>query len=141
MVKIGTATDVGRRMASLQTASPVPLKLLGVMKGGAPLEQQIHEQFRDLRVRGEWYRLTDELRDLIRTRRDSSLLLEAMIFQCDKCGTILEEPQDSVLFTLEGFRIRQPTSCYIEQGGCSRDASETSFTAITARTLGGDVPL
>jgi hypothetical protein len=34
-IKIGRARDVARRLKTLQTASPVPLLLLGVIPGGA----------------------------------------------------------------------------------------------------------
>jgi hypothetical protein len=49
--KIGWSTNVARRMAAIQ-----PEELLATEPGGPELESQRHEQFKALRVVGEWFR-------------------------------------------------------------------------------------
>jgi hypothetical protein len=60
-VKIGLARDVARRLKTLQTASPVPLLLLGVVPGDAKVERQLHRRFAGSRLRGEWFTPSPEL--------------------------------------------------------------------------------
>lgn len=55
-VKIGIAANPVRRLAELQTGSPEPLRILGVIPGGARLESQLHARFADDRLHGEWFR-------------------------------------------------------------------------------------
>lgn len=61
LCKIGSALDVERRVASLQTASPFVLRLVKTRDGGADLERAIHRSADHLRVRGEWFKLTPEI--------------------------------------------------------------------------------
>jgi len=55
LIKIGFATNVQRRISSLQIANPAPLVLLATMKGSPRREKQLHHRFRSLRVSGEWF--------------------------------------------------------------------------------------
>lgn len=73
-IKIGRAKDLARRMKSLQTSSPVELKLLKTIQveGGEAaqaLESSLHQQFRELRLAGEWFRAEAALLDYIRQLR------------------------------------------------------------------------
>lgn len=60
-VKIGMADSVSARLAQLQTGSPWPLRLLGVVPGGAVEERDLHRRFAHLRLRGEWFEGAPEL--------------------------------------------------------------------------------
>jgi hypothetical protein len=60
-IKIGTAQSVASRVAGFQTASPIPLELLGTMPGGPALEHELHREFRDAHQRGEWFEPTPAL--------------------------------------------------------------------------------
>jgi hypothetical protein len=66
-VKIGSSTTRGlrSRISSIQTGNPERVKLLRTYIGGRELERKLHERFRDCRMAGEWFALTDELRDLV----------------------------------------------------------------------------
>ena len=58
-VKIGysrTKDGVSRRLYALQTASFAPLKLLRVMNGSQRHERSLHRHFRELHIRGEWFK-------------------------------------------------------------------------------------
>ncbi len=66
-IKIGYTggEDVGVRLADLQTASPVPLKLLSTIPGTMEDEKDLHRRFASARVCGEWFKPTNELLALI----------------------------------------------------------------------------
>ena len=64
-VKIGWSHTVGKRLISLQTSFPFDLKVLGVIPGYERLEKEIHQLFSEDRIRGEWFRWTDRLAQLI----------------------------------------------------------------------------
>lgn len=66
-VKIGYTLDrfMDRRMSSMQTASPYELVLMGVIRSRtvgilpAQLEQEIHDDLKADRIRGEWFEITE----------------------------------------------------------------------------------
>lgn len=57
-IKIGIAANPLKRLAMLQTGSPEYLELLGVARGGRPLEIRLHAQLSRDRVHGEWFEYT-----------------------------------------------------------------------------------
>jgi hypothetical protein len=66
MVKIGkTSGHVKRRLVALQTASPVELKCIGTVPGGSDAECILHTHFARLHVRGEWFRMDDEITEFL----------------------------------------------------------------------------
>ncbi|WP_319422415.1 GIY-YIG nuclease family protein [Pleurocapsa sp. FMAR1] len=70
-IKIGKAKDVYKRMKSLQTGTPVYLKLLKIIdkkagKEARDTEQSLHRQFKHLKLLGEWFKFNDELQEFIR---------------------------------------------------------------------------
>lgn len=64
-IKIGKARNVKSRLAGLNTSSPEPLDLLGVMFGVDQLEKALHARFAHLRMHGEWFRRDQELLEFI----------------------------------------------------------------------------
>ena len=68
LIKIGSSTDVRRRLAAHQSLSPDNIEIVGVLPGGgASLEKRLHRRFRTLANHGEWFRPGNELIDFIRT--------------------------------------------------------------------------
>lgn len=65
MVKIGHARSVKKRLSILQTSSPLPLTLERVIEGDREREHELHRRFAGDRVRGEWFRLTRAIEQLI----------------------------------------------------------------------------
>lgn len=65
-VKIGRARNPAKRMLSLQTGTPRPLRLLCVIQGGAQLEAALHAAFAADRMSGEWFRASPRLLALAR---------------------------------------------------------------------------
>ena len=56
-IKIGyaAADRLEHRISCLRVASPVPLKLLGAIRGNRAKERRLHLRFADARVCGEWF--------------------------------------------------------------------------------------
>lgn len=65
-VKIGTTTNVDERIAALMTGMPGKAALSYVTKGGRQLETALHRKFAADRVRGEWFRFSDAIKQWIR---------------------------------------------------------------------------
>lgn len=61
-VKIGFSDTPNKRLRAIQVSSPVKCILLGVMEGTMGTEDLIHKRFSSIRVQGEWFRLTPELK-------------------------------------------------------------------------------
>lgn len=66
-IKIGCAVDPLSRLETLQTSYPGPLRLLAVTDGGYRLERQLHEQFSQYRIHGEWFLSSPELLEYIQS--------------------------------------------------------------------------
>ena len=61
-IKIGIAKNVRQRLATLQTASSDPLRLMGTIPGGGrKLERQLHRQWAYLQTHGEWFETHPDL--------------------------------------------------------------------------------
>src|SRR5688572_1031076 len=64
-VKVGYATDLEKRLMSLQIGCPRKLSVVAVSDGGAGLEAELHKTLKDAHIRGEWFdtkhKLVDEL--------------------------------------------------------------------------------
>ena len=68
-VKIGHAADPEWRLANLQSGNPWPLVLLAASPqlsktAAIDIEEQLHEEFQHLRIRGEWFRWSEEIATL-----------------------------------------------------------------------------
>lgn len=65
VVKIGTTTNLTARIKKLQTGNPAHLRVLAVIDGGADVEAAYHHQFADARLKGEWFKRTDAVKQEI----------------------------------------------------------------------------
>lgn len=65
LVKIGVATDVRGRLATLQTGNPAELRLLLCIPGDKNLENELHARFYAYSVEREWFHLSDEIKSFI----------------------------------------------------------------------------
>lgn len=67
LIKIGRARNARTRLAQLQCASPDRLRLLGVIHVDEAfrLESQLHRTFAADRVRGEWFKPSSDLMEVI----------------------------------------------------------------------------
>lgn len=71
-IKIGQTRDLGQRLTILQNASPQELRLLVAVRGDRDTELAFHHEFRECRVRREWFAPAPEL-----LRRIEQLAAEA----------------------------------------------------------------
>lgn len=62
LIKIGVTTNLPSRFRTIRNSSPVPVKLLGSIKGGNITEALAHQRFDRLRQHGEWFMDDPELR-------------------------------------------------------------------------------
>lgn len=61
-VKIGhTTRKASSRLSQLQTGSDTKLQLIGVMDGNVKIERELHNQFMQHRIRGEWFAWCDDI--------------------------------------------------------------------------------
>ena len=63
-VKIGRSTNVGKRHSSIRAASGADLTLIGTVDGD--IEGVLHSECRASRIRGEWFEITDAVRQSVR---------------------------------------------------------------------------
>jgi hypothetical protein len=67
-VKIGYSRDPTVRLNELQTGSPFPLRIVRVIPAcRGTLETRVHKHFADLRLHGEWFRVTDDVKQFAAT--------------------------------------------------------------------------
>lgn len=63
--KIGHSVDPTKRIKEVQTGCPYELKLIFMTKGSPALERKLHVKYDDLRLNGEWFSFTGELKESI----------------------------------------------------------------------------
>lgn len=65
-VKIGmSAEKPSSRISTIRSSCPTDLKCVAVVPGGRALERELHKKYAHLRLRGEWFRITTDMRDLL----------------------------------------------------------------------------
>lgn len=76
-VKVGTSIDVAQRL----TNHPWE-ELVGIEPGGRTLEAKRHKQLRSARLDGEWFELTDEVREFIEGVNEVNARWYSEVFAC-----------------------------------------------------------
>jgi hypothetical protein len=73
-IKIGftDGTDADSRLATLQTGSPVPLRVLHTMPGTMEDEKNLHRRFASASAGGEWFKAIPELLAMIPEKQGRS---------------------------------------------------------------------
>ena len=61
--KIGFSNNPEARIQQLQTGNPFKLELSSVIDGDITMEKELHEKFKHLKLQGEWFNYTDEIRN------------------------------------------------------------------------------
>ncbi|WP_051057037.1 GIY-YIG nuclease family protein [Bradyrhizobium yuanmingense] len=72
VVKIGFATDVAERLATLQTGSPFTLTLVASFPGTMKAEKLLHRQFASDCIRGEWFKFSSAIHALLKEKQDKT---------------------------------------------------------------------
>ena len=60
-IKIGYAADPNKRLLSIKTGSPLPVKIIHFFPGTMKDERSLHSRFSHLRAEGEWFRVEPDL--------------------------------------------------------------------------------
>lgn len=78
-VKIGFTKheDVDRRVKQIQIASPFVIRMLGRAAGCRRVERGLHARFKADRLRGEWFRKSEELARIAMTEEIPAEIIEA----------------------------------------------------------------
>ena len=71
-VKIGRTTNIVERLRNMQVNSPHEIDCLLLLRGQGKHEAACHKRFAAYRVRGEWFRLSDELNSAIVEAREAN---------------------------------------------------------------------
>lgn len=74
LIKIGSTLNIQSRFRSIRGSSPVPVKLIGTIPGGGPLEGLLHAKFAQHRSHGEWFVDCQDIRDFIAAREADGVL-------------------------------------------------------------------
>jgi len=74
-VKIGVTSNVHKRLLTLSSYCPFPLRLLGTIEAGLAydLESSLHEKFSEFKVHGEWYEDARSIRLYIAENCDGNI--------------------------------------------------------------------
>lgn len=66
-VKIGWTSNLALRVKHLTTANPLPLRVLGAIDGTRGTEQEFHRMFAKKQENGEWFKLSQDDLETIKT--------------------------------------------------------------------------
>ena len=61
--KIGYSYNPDNRLKELQTGNPYHLELITTVPGDISIEKDIHSKFNHLKLKGEWFNYTQEIKD------------------------------------------------------------------------------
>lgn len=64
-IKIGVSNNPKKRLVSIQTGNSNKLRIISTILGGRRRERLLHEEFKDSRLTGEWFKPTKRLLDFI----------------------------------------------------------------------------
>lgn len=69
-IKIGKSKDPEMRLKALQTGYPDTLRILLLIPGYTKIEQQLHEEFEQYRLNGEWFKPEKPILDKIKELKE-----------------------------------------------------------------------
>jgi len=72
-IKLSVSSAVLKRYRALQSASPVPLDVFGVMRCPFAYEARIHAALAEHRAHGDWFRRTPDTMQVVRILAGSEL--------------------------------------------------------------------
>jgi hypothetical protein len=83
-IKIGWSLTPAARMANLQTSHHRDLRMIGSITGVKRHEKMLHERFKHLHIRGEWYRNDGELHDFLEGMKDEGRFVDFNEHEMDR---------------------------------------------------------
>jgi len=97
-IKIGTSQSPKKRLAELQIGTPSKLKLLKTINGNKNDEMKLHQQFHHLKIRGEWFKLSDELLNYIRSKKGFVKEINRVLTVMNLKAILNQMPDDTEIF-------------------------------------------
>lgn len=70
-IKIGRASNIAARIGAIQSAHPIPIKLLAILSENPEDEAKFHRRWAEQRVGGEWFKSTPEMLEYFQRVRDA----------------------------------------------------------------------
>lgn len=92
-IKIGWSRNVRTRLATFQTASPYPLRLLLVLAGEERDERRLHDWFSLERIGGEWFKSDGEVAAFVASQKAARKHAEAE-HSCRMSGSVVSTDED-----------------------------------------------
>ena len=74
LYKIGFSANPIKRLKTLQTGNGNEIKLIGLLRGGVIQEKAIHEYFKDLKIKNEWFKADERILDFFNSYKFSNEL-------------------------------------------------------------------
>jgi len=127
-VKIGFTSSIKQRLSALQVASPVPLKVLGLIHGTIDDEQLLRQKFISHSVNGEWFNLSSDIINFI-----EQLPMDLMW----KYG--FEKQDKSIMGEIKKTRLEKNLS--LEESGRLIGITKQSFGAYEKSEIHGSITL
>jgi hypothetical protein len=77
-VKIGYSSNMSKRFLSLKTSNPYSneIELLLLIDGEKSYEKKLHKKFSDVRICGEWFLYSSEIKDFIKSNLDKNITID-----------------------------------------------------------------
>lgn len=95
-VKIGYSKNPWSRVVELATGSPEGIIFIGQIPGGPDTETSWHEKFKEYRLNGEWFSMSEELKSAISSVVDSSLRKVVTRSSRSYCSTMQRQTQKKI---------------------------------------------
>ena len=126
--KIGCTRNIKSRLSELQVSNPHDLNVMGLFHGGFKKEEELHKLFADDRVRGEWYYLSDEIKEYVKSQYDKDLRYD-------------EGLSDEIDPAVQTTFIRSLHSLALREVGEKLDITPQSVREIENRELHGTISM
>jgi hypothetical protein len=138
-VKIGTTTELNKRLSALQTGCPAEIRLLGTIPGSRDEEVALHRDFDHLRTRGEWFQgdeaLMEHIHLLIAKHRGPKILASGLALKDEPCA--LAYSPDLDYFVDAG--VVHPLLCYLTSKAVGHKVAVYEVNAWVLKNMGVSV--
>lgn len=104
-IKIGSTRDLAKRMAAFAVDNHEVVALLCSVEGDQPLEKRIHRLLRPHRVKGEWFRPSSEIVELVAIARSGDLLEHVATMEARQNKRLAELDQVTVCVRREASSV------------------------------------
>jgi len=107
-IKIGYSKKVKNRISSIKTACPFELTLSLIISGDKTKEKELHSKFNKDRVKGEWFTLSEDIRQYISENQINNIDLKIISRKRkikkltnlrNSCGLTLKQISDNINVT------------------------------------------